>query len=100
MGRVEVRGLDETVIMRLDELAAKRGLSRESYLRNVLTSLSISGELFEMDFKYATLVETLADKNQMLVDIIDKNNYVLEEVLENLNGTDNQEEDDDEEEIL
>lgn len=86
MGRVEIRGLDDTVIMRLNELAEKKGLSRETYLRNVLTSLSISGELFEMDFKYASLVETLADKNQMMADIIDKNNYVLEEILEKLNG--------------
>lgn len=92
MGAIKVRDLDDTVIMRLNELAEKKGLSRETYLRNVLTSLSISGELFEMDFKYATLVETLADKNQMMADIIDKNNYVLEEVLEKLNSQEKEEE--------
>ena len=100
MGNIKVRNLDDTVIMRLDELAAKKKMSRESYLRNVLTSLSISGELFELDFKYATLVQTLADKNQMLADIIDKNNYVIEEMLETLEELNNKEWEDDKEEIL
>lgn len=83
---IKIRGLDKTVVDRLNELAEKKGKSRESYLRGVLTSLSISGELMELDFKYANLVETLADNSKMMLDIIDKNTYVLDEVLERLDG--------------
>lgn len=83
---IKIRGLDKTVVDRLNELAEKKGKSRESYLRGVLTSLSISGELMELDFKYANLVEVLADNSKMMLDIIDKNTYVLDEVLERLDG--------------
>ena len=86
MATIIIRDIDESVALKLTDLAKKKKMSRESYLRNALTSMSISGELFEMDFKYASLVETLADKNQMMADIIDKNNYLLEEVLEELNN--------------
>lgn len=88
MGEIKVRGLDETVILRLNELAQKKGKSRETYIRDSLINLSLAGQLFEMDFKYATLVETLADKNQMLTDIIEKNNFLLEELLERMNDED------------
>ncbi len=83
---IKIRGLDKTVVDRLNELAEKKGQSRESYLRDVLTSLSIAGELMELDFKYANLVETLTDNSKMMADIIDKNTYVLDEVLGRLDG--------------
>lgn len=88
MGEIKVRGLDETVILRLGELAEKKGKSREAYIRDALINMSLAGQLFEMDFKYATLVETLADKNQMLTDIIEKNNFLIEELLERMNSRD------------
>lgn len=83
---IKIRGLDETVGLRLKELATKKKMSRESYLREVLNTLAVSGELMELDYKYANLVKTLADLNQMYTDIIDKNTYILEEVLDRLDG--------------
>ena len=47
-----------------------------------------------MDFKYANLVETLADQARMYADIIDKNNYILDEVLERLDALEQKEGDD------
>lgn len=83
---IKIRGLDETVCNRLKELAEKKKMSRESYLREVLSTLAVSGELMELDFKYSNLVETFADLNHMYADIVDKNTYVLAEVLDRLDG--------------
>ena len=86
MAEIKVRGLDKTVLDRLSELAEKKGMSREAYVRGILISASIAGELMELDFKYSNLVEELADKEKMMSDIIDKNSYLLEELLNRLDG--------------
>lgn len=86
MAELKVRGLDQTVIDRITELAEKKGKSRESYLRDLLISISISGELKELDLRYAALVSTLGNNMKMMNDVIDRNNYLLDEVLERLDG--------------
>lgn len=86
---LKIRGLDKTVVDRLGELASKKGMSREAYLRGILKTVSIAGELMELDFKYANLVETMMDNAKMMSDIIDKNTYVLDEVLNRLDGEEN-----------
>ena len=69
-------------------------MSRETYIRDYLNTLAVAPELKEMDFKYANLVETLADQARMYADIIDKNNYILDEVLERLDALEQKEGDD------
>ena len=59
-------------------------MSREAYLRDVLGTLAVSGELRELDYKYANLVMLLSDQSKMLSDIIDRNTYVLESVIERM----------------
>ena len=81
MGQIIVRGIDNTVLNRLSELAEKKKMSREAYVRDLLVTASIAGELMELDFKYANLVMAGADREKMLGDIVDKNNYLLEEIL-------------------
>lgn len=76
----------KNVADKLTELAKKKGVSRETYIRDYLNTLAVAPELKEMDFKYANLVETLADQARMYADIIDKNNYILDEVLERLDA--------------
>lgn len=61
-------------------------MSREAYIRDLFNSVSVSGELKELDFKYANLVELLSDQAKMLSDIIDRNTYVIEMVQERMRG--------------
>ena len=70
--------------LRLHELASKKGMSREAYIRDLFNSVSVSGELKELDFKYANLVQLLTDQAKMLSDIIDRNTYVLEMIQERI----------------
>ena len=81
-----IRNVDESVALRLNELAKKKSMSREAYIRDLFNSVSVSGELKELDFKYANLVELLSDQAKMLSDIIDRNTYVIEMVQERMRG--------------
>ena len=86
MANILIRNVDEPVALRLNELAKKKSMSREAYIRDLFNSVSVSGELKELDFKYANLVELLSDQAKMLSDIIDRNTYVIEMVQERMRG--------------
>ena len=86
MANILIRNVDESVALRLNELAKKKSMSREAYIRDLFNSVSVLGELKELDFKYANLVELLSDQAKMLSDIIDRNTYVIEMVQERMRG--------------
>lgn len=79
-----IRGIDQTKAERIDELAEKKGISREEYMRRVINDLSVSGELKELESKYESLVMLLGDQAQMMNDVIEKNSYVMEKILQKM----------------
>ena len=74
---VTVRNLDAGVVMKLNEIAKKQGLSREEYLRTYLENLAVLDEMKKLDLKYAELVREMAV-------IIDNNTKVLKKVNDTL----------------
>lgn len=74
---VTVRNLDAGVVMKLNEIAKKQGLSREEYLRIYLENLAVLDEMKKLDLKYAELVREMAV-------IIDNNTKVLKKVNDTL----------------
>ena len=74
---VTVRNLDAGVVMKLNEIAKKQGLSREEYLRTYLENLAVLEEMKKLDLKYAELVREMAV-------IIDNNTKVLKKVNDTL----------------
>ena len=74
---VTVRNLDAGVVMKLNEIAKKQGLSREEYLRTYLENLAVLDEMKKLDLKYAELVREMAV-------IIDNNTKVLKKVTDTL----------------
>lgn len=74
---VTVRNLDAGVVMKLNEIAKKQGLSREEYLRTYLENLAVLDEMKKLDLKYAELVHEMAV-------IIDNNTKVLKKVNDTL----------------
>ena len=84
MGVTTIRGLDKSILDRLDDMAVSHGISREEVLRRQLRSIALMGEVKEVEDKYASLVNTLSDQAQMMSDIIEHNNYILERVEKKL----------------
>ena len=74
---VTVRNLDAGVVMKLNEIAKKQGLSREEYLRTYLENLAVLDEMKKLDLKHAELVREMAV-------IIDNNTKVLKKVNDTL----------------
>jgi plasmid stability protein len=74
---VTIRNLDAGVVMKLNEIAKKQGLSREEYLRTYLENLAVLDEMKKLDLKYAELVREMAV-------IIDNNTKALKKVNDTL----------------
>lgn len=82
MGDIKIRNLDSVVINKLDELAKKKKLSREEYLRKHLMQLVSLPPLEEMENKYQNLVLTLSEQLERYNEVLEINNALMEKVLE------------------
>lgn len=71
-----IRDLSPSSVATLDEMAKRKKMSRNSYLRTYLESLAISGEIQEVENKYADLVnavaDVVADNNRLMHMLISK----------------------------
>ena len=61
MGRLDVREIDDSILVRLDEMARKRNLSRSDFVRKVLTDMALFGEIRAVEDKYENLVLLVAE---------------------------------------
>lgn len=77
MGDLKVRNLPDDVILRLNYLAEKKGVSREEYIRTYLQTLAVTGELKSMEDKYQTMISKI-------VGIMQNTNIQLEMMNERL----------------
>ena len=80
MADISIRNLDSVVVAKLDELAKKKKLSREEYLRRYLSRLSEMEEIKNLDEKYKNLVDVLVDRLQQANDVIEANTIMLEKI--------------------
>lgn len=63
-------------------MARKQGLSREEFLRRRLESIAVSGEIKETEERYRNLVVMLMSKFQDMEDVIERNNVLMEDLME------------------
>ena len=71
---IKIRNLDKDIVLRIDELAKKRGLSRNEYLRGQIKQLALHPEISEKGDQYKRLVKEIAV-------VIQQNTQVLNELL-------------------
>lgn len=88
MASIIVRNIDKTVVQRIDELAAKKGMSRETYIRGILKRHALAGEVKEVENKYNVLVEKITVQLNVLTETIEKNNYYVELMMDQGNKED------------
>lgn len=70
---IKIRGVSPITVKKLDELAAKKKISRNELLKKYIESFAIQDDLKNMEDKYSTLVLKLSD-------VIERNTNALEEV--------------------
>ena len=71
----------------IDELAKKKKISREEYLRRYLTKVSELEDVVQLDEKYSNLISALSERMEQANDVIEINTMFLqrmEDYLKNL----------------
>lgn len=82
MGTLYIRGIDNSVLAKLDDLAKSKSMSRNAYVKKYVESLAVLSELKEIDSKYAVLVKNISLVLEQTVNYLKRN----EDLLLILNG--------------
>ena len=80
-----IRKVDPVAIKKIDELAKRKGISRNEYLKKHIEQMAIINDISETEDKYANLVETVVDRLEQANDIIQENSIMLKRVIEQKN---------------
>lgn len=82
-----IRKVDPVAIKKIDELAKRKGISRNEYLKKHIEQMAITiiKDISETEDKYANLVETVVDRLEQANDIIQENSIMLKRVIEQKN---------------
>lgn len=76
---IRIRNMDEAVVLKLDSMAKKRGMSRSEYLRGILMNYAYSSEIKELDNRYQELFK-------IVLDSLEGNGQIMHEILVELKG--------------
>lgn len=79
---IKIRNVDPMIVKRINERAAKHGLSREEYLRRLLTKTAVIEDVADLDQKYAAIIRVLVERFEQANDVIALNTAVIEKILD------------------
>ncbi len=79
---IKIRNLDPMIVKRINERAAKHGLSREEYLRRILTNMAIIDDVAVVEKKYDAIIQVLMERFEQANDVIALNTAVIERLLD------------------
>lgn len=78
---IKIRDLDPVVVKKIDELAKKKRMSRNEYLKQHLSGFAMTDEMEKLENKYTDLVNKLSELVQQSNDALLFNNQILEETI-------------------
>ena len=87
MADIIIRNLEPVVLQKIDELAKKKKISREEYLRRYLKKVSELEDVVQLDEKYSNQISALSERMEQANDVIEINTMFLqrmEDYLKNL----------------
>lgn len=76
-----LRNIDPGAVKRIDELAKKKKLSRNQYLKNYIETLSVLEELKKQEERYVELTKLLAALIEKNTSVLTKVEGLLEDIL-------------------
>ena len=76
---IKIRNVEPYAVQKIDELARKQNVSRNSYLKKQLEAIAVMGEIRQIEGRYESLVQSLAE-------IIKENTTAYEQILRYLKG--------------
>lgn len=60
MADINIRKINDAAVARINQLAKDKHMSRETYIRKYLESLSVLDNMIDLDLKYRNLVQEMA----------------------------------------
>ena len=87
MADIIIRNLEPVVLQKIDELAKKKKISREEYLRRYLKKVSELEDVVQLDETYSNIINALSERMEQANDVIEINTMFLqrmEDYLKNL----------------
>lgn len=78
---IKIRNVDPVVVTKLDELARKQHLSRNEYLKKIVSRCAVVQDVIDLDKKYADLVNVLAERLEQAADVIATNTEILGKII-------------------
>ena len=78
---IKIRNVDPVVVTKLDELARKQHLSRNEYLKKIVSRCAVVQDVIDLDKKYADLVNVLTERLEQAADVIATNTEILEKII-------------------
>lgn len=79
---IKIRNMDPMVVKKISEKASQHGLSREEYLRRILTKTAVMENVAAVEQKYDTVIALLAERLAQANDVIAVNTAVIEKLLD------------------
>ena len=77
---IKIRNVDPVVVTKLDELARKQHLSRNEYLKKIVSRCAVVQDVIDLDKKYADLVNVLAERLEQAADVIATNTEKMKKI--------------------
>lgn len=81
---VKIRNVSAEVVLKINEIARNKKISREELLRRYLKQLALEEDLSRTEDRYESLVRLLIDRleenNQVMQEVVDKIGYINGEI--------------------
>lgn len=84
MVNIQVRNVPDNVALKLNEVAAKKKMSREQFLRNYFEKMTVENDVTFAEDRYRELVNILIDR-------LEENNMIMEQCVQAIENGERQE---------
>lgn len=84
MVNIQVRNVPDNVVLKLNEMAAKKKMSREQFLRNYFEKMTVENDVTFAEDRYRELVNILIDR-------LEENNMIMEQCVQAIENGERQE---------
>ena len=81
---ITLRNVSPDIALKLSEMAKKKHMSREQYIKSLLCQVTLSEDMIKLEDRYENLVKDLAEVMLSINACMEENNIILEKVIEKL----------------
>ena len=78
---INISNVDPVVVTKLDELARRQHLSRNEYLKKIVSRCAVVQDVIDLDQKYTDFVTVLVERLEQAADVIATNPEILEKII-------------------